>query len=311
MKLLFALATLAVNAKALTSRGSNCCFHLKSGSSSVGQLSDGQNRIDDSNLTPAEFCISSSGTITDANGRGCILTPPTTQFQCDEGATPTPGFSINSSGELEYNNSPDFVACQADASGALNIYTTESSGTTHCSTITLTADSCASSSSSSGSSGSSGTSCGTTLTSGSFEFPHLIIPIDSNSPNTASGTSFNGEVTSTISSIFNFDIPASDSGKTCSLVFLFPEKADLQTSSYTFSGDGKVNFSELSKAASSSTTYNNAPSVSNNLGDVTISPGNSYVISTFSCPAGQAIAFEMKNAGTTNLDYFQDYNPSP
>ncbi|KAJ5730357.1 uncharacterized protein N7483_004865 [Penicillium malachiteum] len=307
MKVLFALATFAVNTKALISRGSSCCFHLNSGSSSVGQLSDGQNRLDDSSLTPAEFCLSSDGTITDAHGRGCILTPPTTQFQCDEGATPTSGFSINSSGELEFNNNPDFVACQADASGALNIYTTESSAVTHCSTVTLTADSCASSSSGS----STRTTCGTTLISGSFEFPHLIIPINSASPDTASGTSFNGEVTSTISSIFNFDIPPSDSGKTCSLVFLFPEKADLQTSSFTFSGDGKVNFSELSKAASSSTTFSNAPFVSNNIGDVTISPGHSYVISTFSCPAGQAIAFEMKNAGTTNLDYFQDFNPSP
>ena len=122
---------------------------------------------------------------------------------------------------------------------------------------------------------------------------------------------YNGEVTSTISTIFNFDIPYSDSGKTCTLVFLFPKLADLQTSSYTFSGNGMIDVAKLSGVATSSTTYANAPSVSQDLGHITISPGNSYVISTFSCPAGQAIAFEMKNAGTTELNYFQDYNPSP
>jgi hypothetical protein len=147
--------------------------------------------------------------------------------------------------------------------------------------------------------------------SGNYEYPHLIVPIDSSSPDTAKGTSFNGEVTSTVSSIFNFDIPASDSGKTCSLVFLFPKQANLQTSSYTFSGDGKIDVAELMSPATASTTYKNAPGIQKDFGDFTIAPGNSYSIATFSCPAGQRVAFEVKNAGSTMLTYFQDYNPSP
>lgn len=153
--------------------------------------------------------------------------------------------------------------------------------------------------------------CPTTLSSGNFEFPHLIIPISSKAPNKAFGTSFNGKVTPVVSSIFNFDIPQSDAGKTCSLVFLFPKKADLQTSSFTFSGDGMIDFAKLVKPATSSTTFNNAPAVAHDLGDITVSPGHSYVVSTFSCPAGKKIAFEMKNAGTTHLNFFQDFNPSP
>ena len=236
-----------------------------------------------------------------------IITPaPTTQFQCDVGATPTSGFSISSNGMLEFNGSPDFVACETGDNGGLNIYTTQSSDLSQCKTIELTADSC-----SSGSTPPPENNCGTALSSGNFEFPHLIIPVNSQSPNTAAGTSFNGQVTSTISSIFNFDIPPSDSGKTCSLVFLFPEKANLQTSSFTFSGDGKIDFAQLSMAATTSTTFNNAPSVSHDLGDITVSPGNSYVVSTFSCPAGQTVAFEMKNAGSTNLEFFEDFNPAP
>jgi hypothetical protein len=158
---------------------------------------------------------------------------------------------------------------------------------------------------------STGTPCSTNLVSGSFEFPHLIVPIDSSSPNSAAGTQFNAEVSSTIATIFNFDIPASDAGKTCSLVFHFPEQKNLQTSSFTFSGDGKVDFAELSSPATQSTTFNNAPSVKTDFGVTTIAPGNSYMISTFACPSGQAVAFEMKEAGTTDFTFFEDFNPSP
>ncbi|KAJ5314766.1 Histone-fold [Penicillium atrosanguineum] len=305
MKSYITLAAFAAGAQGLVSRTGSCCFHLTANGSPVGQLSDGQNRIGDSSLPEGEFCID-GGSITDGNGRGCILTPPTTQLQCDVGATPTSGFSISSNGLLEFNGSPDFIACETGDNGGLNIYTTQSSDLSNCKMIELEASSC-----SSGTTSPPATNCGTALSTGNYEFPHLIIPVDSSSPNTAAGTSFNGKVTSTVSSIFNFDIPSSDSGKTCSLVFLFPEKANLETSSFTFSGDGKIDFSELSKAATTSTTFDNAPSVSMDLGEITVSPGNSYVVSTFSCPAGQAVAFEMKNAGSTDFEFFEDFNPAP
>ncbi|OQD81038.1 hypothetical protein PENANT_c030G04659 [Penicillium antarcticum] len=313
MKNFGTLAAFAAGAQALVARDDSCCFHLNASGDKtgpVGQLSDGQNRIGDDSLSPAQYCISSDGSITDGNGRGCILTPPTTQLQCDVGATPTPGFSVSPSGMLEYNGSPDFVACETGQNAGLNIYTTESSDLSQCSKVMLNADSCAAPSAPAPPP-STDNNCPTTLSSGNFEFPHLIVPVDSKSPDTASGTQFNGTVTSSISSIFNFDIPQSDSGKTCSLVFLFPELKDLETSSYSFSGDGKIDFAKLIKPADTKTTFNNAPSVEHDLGDITISPGNSYVVSTFSCPAGEAVAYEMKNAGSTDLNYFQDYNPSP
>jgi hypothetical protein len=322
MKSSIAFAAFAASANALIGRTDSCCFHLMAPNGTpVGQLSDGQNRIGDSSLPKAEYCISSDGAITDGNGRGCILTPPTTQFQCDTGATPTPGFSISSSGMLEFNGSPKFIVCETGQNGGENIHTAEPIDLGQCSNVELKADSCAgsgfsapppsSSGSSPGSSPSSpSSSCPTTL-GGSFEFPHLIVPVDSSSPDTAGGTKFNGVVSSTVSTIFNFDIPQSDEGKQCSLVFLFPEQADLQTSSFTFKGDGKIDVAELDKAASTSTTFNNAPAVSKDLGDITVSPGHSYVVSTFSCPAGQTVAFEMKNAGSTDLEFFEDFNPSP
>ncbi|KAJ5375923.1 hypothetical protein N7509_012809 [Penicillium cosmopolitanum] len=313
MRGLMTLLASAAGAHALVNRGNTCCFHLTaSGGASgpVGQLSDGQNRIGDNSLSPAQFCIDSNGAITDGSGRGCILTPPTTQFQCDVGATPTPGFSVSSNGQLEFNGSPNFIACETGDNGGLNIHTTLSNALGQCTTITLMADSC-SSSTSPPPSPQPNNGCGSILSAGNFEFPHLIVPVDSSSPNTAFGTRFNGTITSTISSIFNFDIPQSDSGKTCSLVFLFPNKADLQTSSFSFSGDGKIDVEKLASVATTQTTFNNMPSVAEDLGDITVSPGSSFVISTFSCPAGEAVSFEMKNAGSTDLDFFQDFNPAP
>ncbi|KAL2818805.1 ubiquitin 3 binding protein But2 C-terminal domain-containing protein [Aspergillus cavernicola] len=487
MRNLATLAAFAASANALVPRQSGCCFSLSASgeaSGSVGQLGDGQNRIG-GDLPAGQFCINSDGSITDGSGRGCILTPPTTQFQCDLGGNPTPGFSVNSNGELEYNGSTDFVACETGEDDELNLYTTESSDVTNCRTVTLNADGCSGagagsnsssvpgipsssapmpsstvpvvspspsapgegpgggsstvtvpvvspspsgpgggdqgsgtcddgcpdvtstilttitvpcvsgtptvpvpipggsetpgvppgsepgpgpsqppssetpptqpsgspgpsgttpsqpsespsgpSSETTGSPGPSGTtpsqpsespsgpssatptpqpsggSCPTDL-SGDYEYPHLIVPVDSSSPDVAAGTQLNGSVTSTVSTIFNFDIPATDAGKTCNLIFLFPRQEDLETSAYSFNGDGSVQFGALESPATQSTTYNNAPAVSQDYGEFTLSPGNSYPIASFDCPAGEKVGYEMTNAGSTDLEYFQDYNPSP
>jgi hypothetical protein len=142
-----------------------------------------------------------------------------------------------------------------------------------------------------------------------YEFPHLIVPIDSSSPSTAVGTQLFGTVTSTVSSLFNFDIPSSDSGKTCTLYFSLPTQAQLVTSSFTLSGPGSLSFASLKTTASGSTTFNNAPAIASQLGTVTAIPGNAYKVTSFSCPAGQAMGFEVSSVGGTSFKWFQDFNP--
>ncbi|POR32842.1 Uncharacterized protein TPAR_06956 [Tolypocladium paradoxum] len=154
------------------------------------------------------------------------------------------------------------------------------------------------------------TTCPTNL-NGPFEFPHLIVPVDKSHPDTAYGTSLSGELSWTVASLFNFDIPPGDAGKKCSLVFLFPKQHDLKTSSYTFSGDGRLDFSELNSPATGGTTYNNRPTTGQDYGVVTVAPGNSYSIATFDCPAGQRVGFEIMAAGNTFLKFFQDFNQAP
>ena len=77
MRKFIALAAFSAGSNALVSRTDSCCFHLTSSggaSGQLGQLGDGQNRIGDNSLQPAQYCIDANGSITDSKGRGCILT---------------------------------------------------------------------------------------------------------------------------------------------------------------------------------------------------------------------------------------------
>jgi hypothetical protein len=75
MKTLVSLLLLVSSANAIVTRWAPCCFHLDASGAvtgTVGQLDDGQARVNGP-LSPSQFCIA-DGAITDANGRGCILT---------------------------------------------------------------------------------------------------------------------------------------------------------------------------------------------------------------------------------------------
>ncbi|KAF7193068.1 putative glucan endo-1,3-beta-glucosidase eglC [Pseudocercospora fuligena] len=153
--------------------------------------------------------------------------------------------------------------------------------------------------------------CPTNL-KGAFEYPHLLVPVDSANPSKAYGTQYNATISSTKSSIFNFDIHPEHAGKTCSLVFLFPEQKDLTTSAFTFNGKGGLSCSKLASPATEQTTYANKPAGSGASSAISsIAPGNGYTIFTDKCEAGQRVAYEFSSADGLELEYFQDYNPAP
>jgi hypothetical protein len=69
------LSFVATSNALLAQRHIPCCFHVSASgavSGTIGQLDDGQNR-QGGPLSPAQYCIA-DGAVTDANGRGCILT---------------------------------------------------------------------------------------------------------------------------------------------------------------------------------------------------------------------------------------------
>src|ERR1700761_902051 len=124
-----------------------------------------------------------------------------------------------------------------------------------------------------------------------LQFPHLIIPINSADANNAYHTSYNGTASGSTSSIFNFDIPQSYAGKTCSLEFLFPTQDQLETSAYEFSGEGQFEFAILEGTATQETTYATAPKVAYSFGTFTLKPGTAVDIGSCpdGCPVGQAM----------------------
>lgn len=76
MKTVYGILGLVASTDALIAqRWAPCCFQVSASGAvtgTIGQLDDGQNR-QGGGLTPAGYCIA-DGAITDANGRGCILT---------------------------------------------------------------------------------------------------------------------------------------------------------------------------------------------------------------------------------------------
>ncbi|KAI0123661.1 hypothetical protein BJ170DRAFT_697469 [Xylariales sp. AK1849] len=130
---------------------SRCGFTISSSGSFVcpaGQLADGQIRLNGSEAI-STFYIDANGGITDVNGFGCTITDkPTTQFQCDKGASPMDGFSIDASNNLMYEGSGTFWACPA-TNTEYNVYVDPNFGQTKCFQISLKASACSSPSSSS------------------------------------------------------------------------------------------------------------------------------------------------------------------
>lgn len=335
MKSLLASIFLAATAQAFYSNQSSCCFEITAlipsthTNASLGQLSDGQVRIG-GGLLPSVFCLSSTS-IADQSSRGCIITTPETQFQCDSGATGASGFSIGCDGLISYDGNSTFWECQTDDDNEANIYITP--GGTQCGPIQLVASGCLPSCASppppatpppatptpspSPTSAPTPASCTPDFSNPTaFQYPHLIIPVDSSHPTTSNGTSYFGIITPTTSSLYNFDIPSSYAGKTCSLIFLFPAQSSLSTSSYSFSGNGNLSFGKLAQPASAETTYDNRPAISVEFPDVQVIPGGEeggYVVWSGECPAGETVGYEIgdESGGDTELIYFQDYNPSP
>ncbi|THZ79686.1 hypothetical protein D6C88_06560, partial [Aureobasidium pullulans] len=428
-----ALASVA-SARVLHTRQSSCCFGINvSGDGveggSLGQISDGQNRFGPGQ-SGASYCIN-NGQITDKNGRGCVITGPTDQFQCDQGASPTEGFFITSSGQVEFNGDDQFYACPSDDNGNYNIYTKPVENMPKCVKVSLSSadGTCAAPSSAPASSAPPATTAVSVSTAtqapslsvsvsteqcqastivktvtqqnnvtvtlppvteqviqkttveqpttieqpttvqqlpvtetksvqqppitefvteqvttsvakpttveqlttvsqvpvtetkvssvqqpsatpsgtgncprdlpnmDSYLKPRLIIPVDSNNPDTAYGTQYNAYIGNGNSTIFDFDIPQSYKGKQCELVFTFPTQSQLETSFVSESGNGGVEFKQLKEAADEKTTFNTQPGVTKNFGEKGVSTGNAYSITTGDCAVGQTISYELTATG--------------
>jgi hypothetical protein len=224
---------------------------------------------------------------------------------------------------------PDNSSTAATPAGtsttAVPVAATAGSATTAAPSITVTPFTIAATATIAGinpsSSSSSAPVCPTDISSGTFQFPHLIVPTSPQSPDEAFGNSLSANISYIRSTLFNFDIPSTAPYTgTCSLIFLFPYGSDLDPSAgkYYFSGleqetyqNGGIGFAQLEGIATANTTFNTTPSVKQDFGKTLVAPGNAYTISTFPCQVGQTVTYQASSVNMTELDYFQDSAPSP
>ncbi|PPJ60280.1 hypothetical protein CBER1_01265 [Cercospora berteroae] len=313
MKLL--LVGAAVNAYVVYAE-TGCCFHATADGGPGGvveQLFDGQNRIGQTGLKVGEYCINTQGGLVDSSGRGCILTPPTSQWQCDAGAQPSKGFYVGADGTLSYNSSTQFWTCPTGDNGGWNIYGNQPiPNEPKCVATKLFADKCKASEPPADKPAPPPSSQCPGYLPKAYEFPHLIVPVNEGERDKCYGTSYNGTAGRGLSSIFNFDIPISAKGKTCDIRFLFPTQRQLETSAYTFadSSDG-FQFALLSGVATEQSTFANLPRVKQDLGQQALAPGAVFDIASMACAAGERISVWLQAKGNSYIDFFQDYNPCP
>ncbi|KAF2211516.1 hypothetical protein CERZMDRAFT_43011 [Cercospora zeae-maydis SCOH1-5] len=309
----------------------SCGFHIKASGGldcTMGQFQDGQNRLNGS--YPVATYYFENGGITDGHGRPCIVTTTndaTHQFQCDENSPggPTRGFTISSDRTISYNGNPQFFACKYI--NEYNVYTQKLENQENCLPVELSADDdCAAGSSgpvvvtpsSPASSTASSTTpvspvpttpgaCDKTSLEGSYLTPELITWVSEAHPATPYGSKQNATINDECSSVFNFNIPADYKGKQCSVVFLFPE----DESNWSWNNKGSIEFNELSGAVTAQTTYDTSPSKKQCLGSIAPQPGNSYVVSTAPCQAGETVTIETSSTDDLGMDFCEDANKPP
>ncbi|KAL2073786.1 hypothetical protein VTL71DRAFT_11112 [Oculimacula yallundae] len=161
--------------------------------------------------------------------------------------------------------------------------------------------------------------CPSNISSGDYQFPHLIVPASIGMPDASIGTQYMVYISPAATTLFNFDVPVTYTG-TCALIFLFPFMSELDPSvgKYKYSGieqveyqNGGLNFALLEGVATNSTTFNTIPPIAVDFGKTKILPGNEYSVSKFPCPAGKNITIQGSSVNKTELDYFQNTASKP
>ncbi|OCK76950.1 hypothetical protein K432DRAFT_385067 [Lepidopterella palustris CBS 459.81] len=136
--------------------------------------------------------------------------------------------------------------------------------------------------------------------SSTYEYPHLIVPVNECNLNTALG---NGHPLYPPCS--NFDIPAFRAGKTSSLVFILPTKTQQWWDQYTMSGAGAINVYKLPNPASTISTFNNIDA-GELVGSVpNLTPGSVCTISSGPCTPRQKLGNRIDPLETLTCSIFK------
>lgn len=140
---------------------------------------------------------------------------------------------------------------------------------------------------------------------GPFEVPRLIVPVDNTDPDRTIGNSFSAEISLTKSTLFNFYLPPTYTGRSCNLTFILPEQSRNFWAPYDIISPGGLTFLQLKDLASTTTSRRNV-SQGVSVGSIgQLLPGQLYTVTTETCQAGQGIGYELRSLGGLSLRFFQ------
>ncbi|KAF2723944.1 hypothetical protein K431DRAFT_310659 [Polychaeton citri CBS 116435] len=146
-----------------------------------------------------------------------------------------------------------------------------------------------------------------------FEFPHLIVPINKDQPDTSYGNTLLPWVSNTTLAVFNFDVSPTLAGKDCSLDFFWPRHGQMETSEFELSGTGDFQFAEMTLPVNESSTWSSCsakkPMLKDWIKPRLVKPGSASTVWKGKCPASQKVSWAMGATGDAKLKWFQDYNP--
>lgn len=144
----------------------------------------------------------------------------------------------------------------------------------------------------------------------SFVAPNLIVPINRSDPSKFIGNSFTAQISSTLSTLFVFDMPSS-SAKTCNLVFSVPPVFDpTYVAPIKINSAGGISISRLDKSATAGTSAS-LVAAGTVVGSVPVlQPGHKYTITSAPCEAGQQVSYRADSLNGLDMNFFQMTPPA-
>ncbi|KAH7411675.1 glycoside hydrolase superfamily [Phaeosphaeria sp. MPI-PUGE-AT-0046c] len=146
---------------------------------------------------------------------------------------------------------------------------------------------------------------------GGSESPHLIVPVDKANSSKMVGNGFTAELSSTISTVFVFDVRPEHRGKICSLVFYVPPMASSAAiAPFSIKAPGGISVSRLAGDIATPKISANSVGSSTPVGRVSsVQPASQYTISSAPCDAGQRVGYQVDALGGLAMDFFQMISP--
>ncbi|KAI1087603.1 ubiquitin 3 binding protein But2 [Rostrohypoxylon terebratum] len=135
-----------------------------------------------------------------------------------------------------------------------------------------------------------------------------MLPLDAAHPNTAPAPTSLGTVSSTVSTVFRFNIPSADAAQSCSLVLLLPSRLHDSAPALNMTGTGDLAIARLGGRVDEKTTPETLAAGVWSYRELTVQPDGAYTVDTFACSGGDAVAVELAGVvgGDTQISFVQD-----